>query len=886
MPTPNYLLRDARLAKGISRKRLARELNVSPTTLYRWEKGSQDPYPLHQKKLSTFFGKDLSDLGFGVPFDEDASSKQKNIEVKSLRLQSSLPVTLTDVALVGREEDLAAVRQLVLTKRTVLVGLPGVGKTTLALELASDSHVRSHFLDGMLWASVGQKPNIDDLLRSWGKLLLDISPQEMAHLTLEKIISALKAAIGEQRLLLLIDDVWAAVDARMLFQVAGPNCGVLITTRSPLIGAELAGRDFYMLNELSEEAGLHLLDLLAPQAIALELEKARELVKAVGGLPLALLLMGRYLASKAWSGHTRRVAGAIEHLFDANARLTTGEHSLQSVIALSENLLSDAARVAFHTWSLFPPKPYHFSEQAALALAGCGTEELDMVVDLGLLESVGDNYRMHQTITDFGQFMLLPTERRAAEERLLTYILSKFDTRPAEVTWLEQEKQTIFMAIDAAEHLGQHEALLRLTLLIAPFLVNQGWLSLAQNYLRHACEVASQQHVAPTALCKLLVYTGKTFVGLGNFAEGLAAYHEGLRLARLSQDDACVAEILAMLTWQAHMWGEYDQADKYLYEGLEIATSLDLPDILWILWRGQGSQAWARGEYAQAEAAYLRGLSLVERLSDQSLADVTMYYCFLGVFEGERGHYAQAEAYFQQSIEAAQRYGFKDFIPFLLARRAMMRLMCDPSDELREELLQAIHAAQSVGSWGFAVYAHKALAQLELLRGNFNRAEEVAWQALAIIEPSQTKNRLGEHRTILAQIELARGHYAEAANYLQQALPLLRIYGAREDQALALLTQGEMEIGRGNLDAAEAAFQELFQAGPADFLAPIALGHYGMARVVAARQQWREARQFGEKSFHMLEDLKHVRTQEVRAWLETLPHPALHVKRDMQKFET
>ncbi|MGH2507582.1 MAG: tetratricopeptide repeat protein, partial [Ktedonobacteraceae bacterium] len=429
---------------------------------------------------------------------------------------------------------------------------------------------------------------------------------------------------------------------------------------------------------------------------------------------------------------------------------------------------------------------------------------------------------------------------------------------------------TICMAIDAAERLEQYEELLHLTLIIAPFLVNHGWLSLAQQYLQHACEVASQQHVTPKALCKLLVYTGKTFVGLGNFAEGLAAYYEGLHLARSSQDHACVAEILAMLTWQAHMWGEYEQADEYLHEGLEIATALDLPDTLWMLLRSQVSQAWARGEYAQAEAAYLRGLSLVERLSDQSLADVTMYYCFLGVFEGERGHYAQAETLFQQATIAAQKYGFQDFIPFLIARRAMMRLMCNPSDELREELLQAITTAQAVGSWGFAVYAHKALAQLELLRGNFDRAEEVAQQALAIIEPFQTQNRVGEHRTILAQVELARGRYAEAANYLQQALPLLRIYGASEDQAIALLAQGEIEIGRGNLDAAKAAFQELFQVGPADFLAPLALGHYGMARIVAARNQQHEARQLGEKSLQMLEGLKHVRAQEVRAWLETL----------------
>ncbi|MGH2508419.1 MAG: hypothetical protein ACRDHZ_13620, partial [Ktedonobacteraceae bacterium] len=369
-----------------------------------------------------------------------------------------------------------------------------------------------------------------------------------------------------------------------------------------------------------------------------------------------------------------------------------------------------------------------------------------------------------------------------------------------------------------------------------------------------------------------------------NLDEGLAAYREGLRIARYVRDYACAAEILGMLAWQAHVWGEYEQADRYLSEGFEIAASLQVPDILWVLLRVQGSQAWARGEYAQAEASYRQGLCLIKDLSDQSRADITMYYCFLAVFEGERGQYVQAEESFQHSIVAAEVYGFKDFIPFVVARRAMMRLMYAPSDELREELVQAISAAQAVGSWGFAVYAHKALAQLELALGQVDRAEEVVHQALAIIEPFQTKNQASEHHTILAQIEQARGHYIEAAAYLDRALPVLRIYGASEDQAIALLTQGEIEIERGNIDAAETAFQELFRVGPADFLAPIALGSYGLARVAAARYQRREARRLGAKSLQMLEALKHVRTPEVRAWMETIHNPFLHALRKISIF--
>lgn len=70
---------------------------------------------------------------------------------------------------------------------------------------------------------------------------------------------------------------------------------------------------------------------------------------------------------------------------------------------------------------------------------------------------------------------------------------------------------------------------------------------------------------------------------------------------------------------------------------------------------------------------------------------------------------------------------------------------------------------------------------------------------------------------------------------------------------------------------AEIAFQELSAVGPADFLAPLALGSFGRARLAEARHRYQEARQLGEESLLMLEKRKHVRTPEIRAWLEHLP---------------
>lgn len=880
--SPNYLLRNARLAMGINRRKFARTIGVDPTTLYRWEMGLQDPFPIHKRKLTEFFGKSLQELGLTL----ESGPSSEHGDGDGGRFRSSQPVVLAETELVGRECDLAAVRERLFAGRAALVGLPGVGKTTLVLELASDPQVRAAFPHGIFWADVGQNASLDGVLRSWCKFFLGFSPQKMARLTREKLIIALQTAISDQKICFILDDVWYDSDARILLQVGGPNCGVIVTTRSPIVAAELTGNEFYVLGELDATAGLHLLSLLAPQAVELEPEKAQELVQAVGGLPLALILMGHYLAGESGTGQARRITRALDRLSDANERLNTGteEHSLRSVISLSENLLSETERAAFHTLSLLPPKPGRFSEQAALSVGGCTIEVLDALVDLGLLEPTGtsEECRMHQTISDYCRSLLSPAEQRLAEERLLASILGEIDARAGETAWLEQEKQTILLAIDAAEHLERPKELIHLTLMMAPFLVYYGLLTVAQVYLQRACAIARQQQAAPE-LPRLLLYLGEALMLLAIIEEGLAAHQEGLTLARNLRDDACTCEILGTLAWHAHIYGEYTQADSYLQEGLELATRLDLPNVLFVLYRVQGSQAWASGDYVQAEVAYQRGLSLVERLDDRARVDLCMYYCFLGVFEGERGRYPQAETYFQQAIVASQLYGFRDFVPFTIARRAMMRLMVNPSDELRKELEEAIHSAQVVGSWGYVVYTYKALAQLELLRGNVDQAEEVARQSLAIVEPFQAQNRLGEHRTILAQIELARGNYSESAAYFDQCLPPLRIYGAAEDQAIAFASKGELELARGDLNAAAAAFRDLFEIGPTDFLAPLALGYFGRARLAAARRDWGEARKLGEKSRHMLETLQHIRTPEVRAWVESLHKPFWQTFRNRRK---
>ena len=209
-----------------------------------------------------------------------------------------IPV-LPQVPLVGRNEELLKLRQRLSTNRgnaalTALNGLPGVGKTALSIILAHDPALRAHFQDGILWAGLGPEPNMQGHLSRWGTLL-GLSSSEMSSLSgSEAWAVALRRVIGSRTMLLVIDDAWTLEDALAL-KVGGPNCAHLVSTRFPSIATQITIEGATAIKELDSDEGMVLLRMLAPRVVENETQRTRELVMAVGGLPLALNLIGNYL---------------------------------------------------------------------------------------------------------------------------------------------------------------------------------------------------------------------------------------------------------------------------------------------------------------------------------------------------------------------------------------------------------------------------------------------------------------------------------------------------------------------------------------------------------------------------------------------------------------
>ncbi len=146
-----------------------------------------------------------------------------------------------------RSEPLEAVKALLLPENrkpgtlvlSAIQGLGGIGKSVLAQALARDEAVQANFVDGVLWATLGQNPDLLPLLGSWIQALGDYN---FKPTTLDIAATHLQTLLYDKQMLLVVDDVWHPehVDP---FRVGGDNCCVLITTRRADIADETgAGR--------------------------------------------------------------------------------------------------------------------------------------------------------------------------------------------------------------------------------------------------------------------------------------------------------------------------------------------------------------------------------------------------------------------------------------------------------------------------------------------------------------------------------------------------------------------------------------------------------------------------------------------------------------------
>ncbi|MFJ4907024.1 BTAD domain-containing putative transcriptional regulator [Streptomyces sp. NPDC093249] len=261
------------------------------------------------------------------------------------------------------------------TRVVVIAGMPGVGKTALAVHLAH--RLRHRFEDGQLHVELAGSSDAPlDLMDALHEVLHSLGvPRTHIPEGLEERSKLLRSTTASRRLLLVLDDASSLADLRPLLP-GGPHCGVILTSRRRLHG--LVGARNVDLQVFPCPEGLDLLaSLIGRQRLEQEPEAADRLVSLCGGLPLALRCIGGRLAAMPGLP-LARVADQLARSRDIMAELRLGELDVKAGFDAVYGRLSHTDRATFRLLSMLPVDS--FSTLAAAELLGCEIPVVERVL--------------------------------------------------------------------------------------------------------------------------------------------------------------------------------------------------------------------------------------------------------------------------------------------------------------------------------------------------------------------------------------------------------------------------------------------------------------------------------------------------------------------------
>ncbi|HEU0042423.1 MAG TPA: tetratricopeptide repeat protein [Jiangellaceae bacterium] len=801
------LLRHHRHTAGLSQEELAGLSGLSVDAIAALERGRRRvPRPVTVRMLAEALKlQDDARTHF-----VDASRQQA---VATVTPRPRLPVPANN--LIGRAPELAEAVALFAdspTRLLTLTGPGGVGKTRLALEIASSLNTR---LDaGAHWIALGPVPDGATVPTVVATALgVRISAERSA-------VDTLVDAIGRREMLIVLDNCEHVLDAcaeltSALLQRC-PELFVLVTSRELLRVPGEVVRDVPPLSlpthdstpeQMARSAAVQ---LFLARASARGFTPAATLLPGVSqvcarldGLPLAIELAAARTNVLSIDQLAAKLDSSLGILANGARTVPQRQHTLGGAIDWSYELLRPDERRLFADLSVFS---HGCTLEAAEAVA-CGPDRWDNRGDvLDILSRLADKsmirlrrdtpeprYTMLAVIRSYAHDHLAESGRLAeVEERHARYYVDLSEQAEPELRdrseslWLirlDAELDNLRAAIAWATRHRRADEALRLAGALWMYCYLRGRYAEGLGWLESALAVAgptpADDH-GSRLRAKALLGSGMLSFLLCRYEPAGQHIEAALGLFRDLGDDAGTALGLQRLGSIAREQGDYARATALHRRSLDHYRRLE--DVSGVARQHNhlGFVAWLGTDFAEARRQAEAAQAVFRRTDDGE--GIAWSLINLGSAALYGGELLQAETLLQEAHTLSSRMGYREGVGWTLSQLGAVARRSGDLDVAVRRLDESLALQHDLGDRWRSASVLEELARLALMRGDAPYAAFLLGTAEAVRTSIGTPIpacEVADHEYTVAGIKAALGDRAELAWAAGRATPLRDVVEAR-----------------------------------------------------------------------------------------------------------
>ena len=667
---------------------------------------------------------------------------------------------------IGRDQELADIADRLVDpacRMLTLIGVGGIGKTRLSIQIATDCE--GDFGDGVHFIPLQSVQSTEFLPAAMADTL------QMTLAGQSSPFQQVCAYLRDRNVLLVLDNFEHLLmgDGPGLlseFLIEAPQIKLLITSREAL---HLREEWLYTVNGLPFPVAESPTPPTEFAAVELFVERARQvrhdfaaaedsaalnrICQLVEGMPLALELAATWTRSLTCTEIAAEIQGGLDFLSTGLRNMPARHRSMQAIFDHTWQQLSATEQAVFARVSVFRGG---FSRKAATEVAGASLPLLSSLQDKALLRwepatmtagGVSGRYQVHELLRQYGaeQLAQSPIEEVAANDAHCAHFCDFLHTRRTDVNSGRQREA--FQDIRAE----------------------------LEN-IRAAWQWAIKRGRV-TDIQKANYSFFLFFNAQGRYVEGIDAFEKAIQLLDGTttdvQAEATLAALQCALAWLTMRLGRLEQAQTLLEHSRSLFQRLPIDpqpgmgtDPLTALATlanivGNYGEATRHGEaarrineargdkinltldlYALTSAAYAQGQYEAARVYAQQaydLAEESQNHWFtayilntMGIVARAQADYARARQHFQECYAIRETFADPEGMALALSQLGKVAILEEDSAEAAQLFEQSLSLYQEINDHGGQAIARHGLGQAALLLDHHTAAQDQLRQAFQI----------------------------------------------------------------------------------------------------------------------------------------------------------